>query len=88
MNMRVEEILFEGTEALRHEGTSTLGGALGRWGVRLRRGEEVRGDAVVLATNHHAVQRWIPEELKATRWAVCGVGEVGECADSGGASLV
>ncbi|MGN6368669.1 MAG: hydroxysqualene dehydroxylase HpnE [Phycisphaerae bacterium] len=49
LNTRVDEVLFEGRRAV---------------GVRLRSGEELRGDAVVLATNHHAVQRWIPDELK------------------------
>lgn len=53
LNTRVEEVIFEGARAV---------------GVRLRGGgggEELRADAVVLATNHHAVQRWIPAELKA-----------------------
>ena len=49
LNTRVDEILFDGPRAI---------------GVRLRNGEELRGDAIVLATNHHAVQRWIPDELK------------------------
>ena len=34
-------------------------------GVRLASGEMVAADAVVLATNHHAVQRWIPAERAA-----------------------
>jgi hydroxysqualene dehydroxylase len=34
-------------------------------GVKLRGGEAMRAEAVVLATNHHAVQRWVPEELRA-----------------------
>jgi squalene-associated FAD-dependent desaturase len=34
-------------------------------GVRLARGETLAADAVVLATNHHAVQRWMPAELAA-----------------------
>ena len=33
--------------------------------VTLRGGEELPADAVVLATNHHAVQRWVPAELQA-----------------------
>ncbi len=32
-------------------------------GVMLAGGEELAADAVVLATNHHAVRRWIPSEL-------------------------
>jgi len=34
-------------------------------GVTLQGGEELNADAVVLATNYHAVQRWIPEQLAA-----------------------
>jgi zeta-carotene desaturase len=34
-------------------------------GVRLASGETIAADAVVLATNHHAVQRWIPPERAA-----------------------
>ena len=33
-------------------------------GVNLQSGEFLPADAVVLATNHHAVQRWIPPELQ------------------------
>ena len=47
---RVEEVMWEG-EGTRQKAV----------GVRLRGGEELRGDAVVLATNHHAVQRWVEE---------------------------
>jgi squalene-associated FAD-dependent desaturase len=32
-------------------------------GVTLTNGEELNADVVVLATNHHAVRRWIPEHL-------------------------
>jgi zeta-carotene desaturase len=56
LNTRVEEILFEKQNDL-----------MRAIGVKLRGGEELRGDAVVLATNHHAVQRWVeslpPEAL-------------------------
>ena len=34
-------------------------------GVRLAGGEVIPADAVVLATNHHAVRRWVPDELAA-----------------------
>ena len=34
-------------------------------GVRLAGGEVLSADAVVLATNHHAVRRWIPDDLAA-----------------------
>ena len=34
-------------------------------GVMLQSGERLTADAVVLATNYHAVQRWIPEHLRA-----------------------
>jgi zeta-carotene desaturase len=60
VNTRVEEVLFE-TQNAKLE-TQNLG-----WravGVRLRGGEELRAEAVVLATNHHAVQRWVPAELQ------------------------
>ncbi len=33
-------------------------------GVTLQTGETITADAVILATNHHAVQRWIPEYLR------------------------
>ncbi len=48
-NTRVAEIMFNyGTAA----------------GVRLQTGEILHADAVVLATNYHAVQRWIPDNLR------------------------
>jgi squalene-associated FAD-dependent desaturase len=34
-------------------------------GVKLQSGESLSADAVVLATNYHAVQRWVPAELQA-----------------------
>jgi len=34
-------------------------------GIELQTGEVLTADAYVLATNHHAVQRWIPPELAA-----------------------
>jgi zeta-carotene desaturase len=52
LDARVEQILCDGME-----GEATKGLRAG--GVRLRGGEELRGEAVVLATNHHAVQRWV-----------------------------
>jgi len=48
LNTRVEEICFEGS-----------GADVRAVGVKLRGGEELRADAVVLATNHHAVQKWV-----------------------------
>ena len=33
-------------------------------GIRLQSGEFLDADAIVLATNHHAVQRWVPKELR------------------------
>lgn len=33
--------------------------------VKLSDGQELTADAVILATNHHAVQKWIPPELAA-----------------------
>ncbi len=53
LNTRVEEILFEKTEAGSQKSEFCA------VGVKLRDGEELRGDAVILATNHHAVQRWL-----------------------------
>jgi zeta-carotene desaturase len=47
VNARVDELLFES------------GGGVRAVGVKLRGGEEMRGDAVVVATNHHALQRWV-----------------------------
>ncbi|HUO07288.1 MAG TPA: hydroxysqualene dehydroxylase HpnE [Phycisphaerae bacterium] len=60
VNTRVEEVVFERNSEFRVQNSEWKAVA-----VRLRGGEELRGDAVVLATNHHAVQRWIPEELKS-----------------------
>ncbi len=55
LNTRVEEILFVSGRETANRAT----------GVKLRGGEVIPADIVVLATNYHAVQRWIPEELKA-----------------------
>ena len=52
LNTRADEILFEKANDWRATG------------VKLRTGEVITADAVVLATNHHAVQRWIPDHLK------------------------
>jgi zeta-carotene desaturase len=61
VNTRVEEVLFE-TQNSKLKTRNLESRAVG---VKLRGGEDVRADAVVLATNHHAVQRWVPAELKA-----------------------
>jgi zeta-carotene desaturase len=53
LNTRVEEILFDKADGWRATG------------VKLRGGETLAADAVILSTNHHAVQRWIPAEIKA-----------------------
>jgi squalene-associated FAD-dependent desaturase len=50
LNTRVDELLFDQRRAI---------------GVKLRSGEELSADALILATNHHAVQRWLPAHLKA-----------------------
>jgi hypothetical protein len=47
LSTRVAELLFE-SDAVS--------------GVRLQSGETLLADAVILATNHHAVQRWVPPE--------------------------
>jgi zeta-carotene desaturase len=51
LSTRVGEIVFDGNRAK---------------GVLLQNGERIDADVVVLATNHHAVQRWIPEHLQRT----------------------
>jgi uncharacterized protein with NAD-binding domain and iron-sulfur cluster len=51
LSTRVDEICFVGNRAT---------------GVKLSDGETVPADVVVLATNHHAVQKWIPADLQAT----------------------
>jgi len=59
LGTRVEEILFAGGAA---------GGGAGparALGVKLRDGTRLDAEAVVLATNHHAVQRWVSAELQA-----------------------
>lgn len=48
LGTRVAELVFDGASVT---------------GVRLQSGETLSADAVVLATNHHAVQRWVPPEL-------------------------
>ncbi len=49
LGTRVSEIVFAGGRAT---------------GVMLHTGEMLAADAVILATNYHAVQRWIPEQLR------------------------
>lgn len=49
LNCRVDELAFDKGRAV---------------GVRLRNGDMLPADAVVVATNHHALSRWIPEELR------------------------
>jgi zeta-carotene desaturase len=51
LGTRVEEICFAGNRVA---------------GVKLSDGEMLQADVVVLATNHHAVQKWVPAELKAS----------------------
>ena len=50
LGTRVSEIIFAGGQAS---------------GVTLQTGEILHADAVILATNYHAVQRWIPDHLRA-----------------------
>jgi zeta-carotene desaturase len=50
LGVRVAEILFTDNSAI---------------GVKLADGEELLADIIVLATNHHAVEKWIPEQLVA-----------------------
>jgi squalene-associated FAD-dependent desaturase len=52
LGARVSEVVFEAG-----------GGRVS--GVTLHSGEVLRADAVVLATNHHSVQRWVPAALAA-----------------------
>lgn len=57
LNARVEEVMWEqGKPAAGNQEPEAMTQAVG---VKLRGGETLRGDAVVLATNHHAVQRWV-----------------------------
>ena len=49
LNTRVSEILFNANKAV---------------GVQLQNGETLHSDAVVLATNHHGITRWLPEVLR------------------------
>lgn len=51
LGTRVSEIMFAAGQAT---------------GVTLQTGETLNADAIILATNYHAVQRWIPEPLRAT----------------------
>jgi len=61
LGTRVSEIVFDERRAK---------------GVKLQSGELIAADAVVLATNHHAVQRWIPEELQATDRRFAGLAKL------------
>ncbi len=45
-------------------------------GVRLAGGEVLSADAVVLATNHHAVRRWVPDELAAVDARFAGLDQL------------
>jgi squalene-associated FAD-dependent desaturase len=45
-------------------------------GVNLQSGEFVPADAVVLATNHHAVQRWVPAEFQRSDSRFAGLPEL------------
>jgi zeta-carotene desaturase len=51
LGVRVDELLFEGNKIT---------------GATLTDGQQLTADAVILATNHHAVQKWIPPKLAAT----------------------
>jgi zeta-carotene desaturase len=61
LGTRVGEVEFEGRRVK---------------GVRLQSGEFLATDAVILATNHHAVQRWIPEALQALDLRFAGLGKL------------
>jgi zeta-carotene desaturase len=58
VNARVEEVVWEGGKP-EAGSRKPEGGGTRAIGVRLRGGDVLRGEAVVLATNHHAVQRWV-----------------------------
>jgi hydroxysqualene dehydroxylase len=67
LDTRVEEVVFE---AVSGQWSVVSGQKKGvrATGAKLRGGEDLRADAVVLATNHHAVQRWVaplPEDVRA-----------------------
>jgi len=61
LNTRADEILFDANRAT---------------GIKLRDGRTLFADAVVLATNHHAVQRWIPAQLAATDSRFAGLSQI------------
>jgi zeta-carotene desaturase len=50
LGVRVNELVFEGSRVK---------------SIKLSDGQELTADAIILATNHHAVQKWIPPELAA-----------------------
>lgn len=52
LNTRVEEIVFEGN-----------GAYVRAVGVKLRDGTIIRSDKIILATNHHVVQKWVGPEF-------------------------
>ena len=58
LGVRVDSLVFAGGPNLR---TVT--------GVRLADGQTLSADAVVLAANHHAVQRWVPPDVADSRFA-------------------
>ena len=59
LGARVDSLVFAGD---RSSGRAVTG-------VRLAGGQVLSADAVVLATNHHAVQRWVPAEVADARFA-------------------
>jgi zeta-carotene desaturase len=61
LSTRVAEIVFE-------NGAAT--------GVQLQSGEFVGAGAVVVATNHHAVQKWVPAELQQTDSRFAGLAQL------------
>jgi zeta-carotene desaturase len=61
LGTRVSEIVFDAKTAK---------------GVKVHSGEFLPADAVVLATNHHAVQRWIPDDLQATDSRFAGLAKL------------
>jgi len=71
LNTRVAEMVFGGADAmprsmaLRTAQDHAAPAQPRVVGVKLANGEMLAADAVILATNHHAVQRWIPAEIAA-----------------------
>jgi zeta-carotene desaturase len=65
LGTRVASLTFDGDPGGADSAGSAGGAGSAVTGVTLAGGEHLRADAVILATNHHALAKWIGPELRA-----------------------